>query len=563
MALDSWESIFRNRAGIAREREPSPLLILVAGLALFPRLLDALCRPIDYNGYWHLFIARNLSREWPNLQHPPLFLLFLRAVDSVSHATLAYRSISLLAGVGAVYLVGRVLAKLECLAAVQVLGALAAAFAFNAITLSNEVESYSLCVLFLLGALLFYLNLVRVGPSPSRGSRIGFASLACLALASHYFSGLFLIACVLAPVIAAAFRPGYRRALRVALPRRWRADLMTLLPPLLVGLLLYELQAKRWVMPLSSLPAFYYNPEAERVINFVVRNLRETFNLFAPFVLPRARYALPLLAVFVLTVVWAVAAEKPADTGSVTRLMPALFLVLLLLIGMALGIAGRYPFGGMMRHQFLFFLFALLSGFVAFDRLLRTIRSPSWRRALVALCVGAIGINFAVRLPRLAHPAPDRLRPIVEGFSKEFLNSRTITVDQFNLVGLFGVYHDWTWRFQGRESPSYFVERYELSKGPRKLVLLALRDWWIFDFRSDALYRELAGVWKHKDQACYPILCIYGTIFDKPARQRFSNPQRAGFDTRLRALASKNGLKVQKLLLTDYLDLYSELCMDR
>ena len=108
---------------------PNRSLILVAALSLVPRLFDALVRPIDYNGYWHLFIARNLSREWRNLGHPPLFLVLLKAVDSLAHAPLVYRSISLVAGAATVYLVGRVLARLGTRPPVPVLGALATAFA--------------------------------------------------------------------------------------------------------------------------------------------------------------------------------------------------------------------------------------------------------------------------------------------------------------------------------------------------------------------------------------------------------------------------------------------------
>lgn len=109
------------------------LLLLVSTLGLVPRLFDASIRPIGYNGFWHVFIARNLEREWGNLPHPPLFLFLLRAADALSHTTLAYRSVSLLAGTAVVYLFGRLLLKLGALPAVAVLGALAAAFSQNTI----------------------------------------------------------------------------------------------------------------------------------------------------------------------------------------------------------------------------------------------------------------------------------------------------------------------------------------------------------------------------------------------------------------------------------------------
>ena len=549
-------------AGPAPET-PSRSLVLVAALSLVPRLFDALVRPIDYNGYWHLFIARNLSREWLNLQHPPLFLVLLKAVDALRHAPLVYRSISLVAGAATVYLVGRVLAKLGTQPPVPALGALATAFASSAITLSNEVESYSLCAALLLGCFLFYLDLVPADPGPVRRSRIGFAVLACLALTAHYFAALFLIACGLAPMLTAALDREYRRALRGSLPRRWRPDLATLLPPGLTALMLYELQAKRWVMPLSSLPAYYFKPGAESVSGFLARNLRETFNLFAPVAMPRVREAIPILTLFVAAVAFAAFSERGGAGPRVVRRLPALFLVLLLAIGMSLGVLGRYPFGGAMRHQFLLLLFAMLAGFVAFDRMLRAIGSPGLRRVLTALCVAAIGANFAWRFRALAHPAPYRFRPLVESFSPVFVDAGVVNVDQFNLVGLFSVYADWDWRFVGRDSDSHRVERYELRRDGRHLSVVAFRGWWIFDPANEELYREFREAFERASETCQPVLRISGTVFDQPERAKASVQVRRNLDGQIRNLASRQGLEVRKIEMTEYLDLSMQLCVRR
>ncbi len=131
--------------------------------------MDCFLRPIDYNGFWHVFIARNLSREWLNLQHPPAYLVLLRISDTLSRTVLSYRSWGLLAGVGSVFLVGRLLLELRCRPATAAMGAAVMAFSVNSIRLSNEVESYSVCVFLVLASLLFYFRVVE--PVGSRGGR--------------------------------------------------------------------------------------------------------------------------------------------------------------------------------------------------------------------------------------------------------------------------------------------------------------------------------------------------------------------------------------------------------
>ena len=166
--------------------------------ALAPRLLDCFRRPIDYNGFWHIFIARNLSREWRSPEHPPLFFLLLRISDTVSRSVFSYRFWSLAAGVGSVYLVGRLLLRLRCRPATAAAGAAVMGFAFNPIRLSNEVESCSVCVLLILASFAFYLRIAAPEGSVPARARAAFAALTSLAIGFHYFAGLYLAACAVA-----------------------------------------------------------------------------------------------------------------------------------------------------------------------------------------------------------------------------------------------------------------------------------------------------------------------------------------------------------------------------
>jgi uncharacterized membrane protein len=105
-------------------------------------------------------------------------------------------------------MVYRILRRVGALEWVAVLGAMAMATSASAISLSCEVQSYSLAVFLILWSFLYYLDLVDPEPARvSRRSRAAFCILACCALLTEYFAGLYLIACVLAPLLVGILRP--------------------------------------------------------------------------------------------------------------------------------------------------------------------------------------------------------------------------------------------------------------------------------------------------------------------------------------------------------------------
>ena len=97
-------------------------------------------------------------------------------------------------------------------------------------------------------------------------------------VATEYFAGLYLVACALAPIVVAIFRPAYRDALRRVARGRFLADVATLAPPAAVGALFYQTIARPWVASLNHLPEFYFRPGLESPAGFLVRNLWNLFN---------------------------------------------------------------------------------------------------------------------------------------------------------------------------------------------------------------------------------------------------------------------------------------------
>jgi hypothetical protein len=99
------------------------------------RLAFSRVNPVNYDGYWHVFIARNLSREYGNLAHPPLFLLLLKASGVLSHSRLGLQAIAIGSGLAVVALIHKLLERLRVSPAVAGLGALTIAVAPSAVLL--------------------------------------------------------------------------------------------------------------------------------------------------------------------------------------------------------------------------------------------------------------------------------------------------------------------------------------------------------------------------------------------------------------------------------------------
>ncbi len=531
-----------------RATRTTALLLAIAALSLVPRLWLASHLPLSHNGAWHLFASRNFDREFARIAHPPLFLLLLKACDAVSHSLLAYRLVPLLAGAASVYLVGRVLDRLGCRPASSALGALAAAVSITAVALSCIVEGYTLCVFFVVAAFFFYLDLIGVDRLPPLRSRIAFSAFACLALLSEYVAGLFLVACAAAPLLAAGIDREYRRKLRLALPRRLAADLLTLLPPAAVGLALYALLAKRWATSLSGLPLFYFRPGTETAADFLVRNAGHLVNLFSPF--PQVRYGAITLGAFLVFVVAVPVAGRRSEKGAPDRLFPALVLAALLGAGAAAGLLGRYPFGGTPRHQVLLLFFALLAGFVAFDGLLQRAGARG-RRAMVLACAAAMAWNAMASRERIRDIGRDEPLNARAGiFEKNLIGTPIVHLDLMNFIGFFMDFHAWNSRYAGRVSDNPLVERYEFSRDGRTITVLAHRWIWVMDFRKPGLYWELRASVGKCGSACDTVFCVYRNLYDRP-RTPLPEVDRRQLRVEIPALASAAGLKAGAVRLTD------------
>ena len=532
-------------------------LFLILAFALAARLFVALTHPIDYNAYWHVFIARNLTREHASLAHPPLFLLLLKVADLVEHSPLVYQSVALLAGIGVVALTRTVLLRLRVCAATADLGALTMATAQPAVFLSCGVQSYMLAAFFILLSFLPYLDLVRE-PIAGRRARVAFAVLVSLALLTEYYTAFYLMACVAAPVLLAVFRPADRDAFTCSLPRRLPADVATLLPPAIVGTSIYLLLARPWVQKFDTLPEFYFQPGRERAGAFLIRNLRNLFNIFSPFTVRSPGWAAALALGFAAVVFLVAIRDSASEAAGGLRAVPAAVLIALLGIGMGMGLRGPYPFGGLMRQQFLYFLFAVPAGLIAFDRVVRRVRGARARNALVGAFVLSIAVNLLWHARDFQNVGGPHFAPQARIFHDTFPAAVTVQVDQLNLIGFFIPHDDWNWRFVGREPGNPAVERYELQKSGKRLTLVAHRDRWNFDFFDPGLYPALRSALHSGDPDCFDVFCVHTNLY-KPPERRLPDLDSTQVTAQILRLGPRAGLRPGKVVFRGN-DVYAEFC---
>jgi hypothetical protein len=471
---------------------PLHLLLFICVVAGAVRIYLVADRPLNYDEYWHLFIAQQdtregLAREWRLSGHPPLYYWLLRIPVSLARGPLLDRSISLLAGVLAVWVIGRILAKMAKDTMVAPLGAFAFALAPSAVFISSEVRSYMLCTLFLLVAFGEYVRLVE-GPPSFQGLAI-FSGASCLALVSHYFTVFFLAAALAVAVWIAAARlsAGKRHALR----GRWvAAAAAAALPILGVGTFLYREHLRGQAGRQDHLSSFYYRPESgESLLHYLVGALWNAFNLFAP--IPVGPSGAPAVFAVCLTLlagalIYLFSVRWRAE--SAVRALPLAFLMVLAVALLAASVRGAYPFGGSLRQQFILFPFLLLTGFMLLDSMLS--KRPRLRQPLIAIVLLGVCVNSGLGLPRmLAHT-----RSSFEGmFAREmslhqaaFPDPGAVYLDQFSLI-VFFAHHD-RWRWRSLDANTYGVTR----DGREVVVMLDERRRWNLDTLDAVLYEDLS-----------------------------------------------------------------------
>jgi uncharacterized membrane protein len=467
-------------------------LTLIVLLSALPRLVLAPTQYIEYDGYWHIFIAQqdNWKNFWADIRanaHPPLFFLLLKLMMKFGHTPLIYRSISLATGIASVFAVGSIARKVVESELWALTAALAYGMAMPGIIMSNEVRSYMLGALLILLSFSCLISLVTSAtPERSFKLRTGFALAAILACFSHYYAFFYGGAATLMLLVWVALRRF--RGERV----NGIAEAATILPAPAVIVYLYETHANLKAEIQDHLLPYYFDPAGhESVAAFLVRNVRNLINLFSPYevsgnIAAMVIFTLAAIAAVALLVGFLRAPDGRTRRASWTILMTAAILVELAIMG----VAGKYPFGGDLRQQFLLFPFFVLCAAILADRL--TANLPGKVRssliAAAAILIAAVSTQQFERYPKI----PENLMSSeISIFNQLEPSPAGVYLDQFNLITFFIYHHDWNW-VSLKQQPIPGIDIYRIGKGAQHMLVFRDTNEWNAKPADPAFYHKLA-----------------------------------------------------------------------
>ena len=240
------------------------------------------------------------------------------------------------------------------------------------------------------------------------------------------------------------------------------------------------------------MPEFLFDPRREGALHYAARSTAAEVTLFLPAGVPAVVALIAALALGAAAFIFRKPSGRPDEAGPRTGavLVPLMLGIMTMLTLMA-AIAGRYPFGGPLRHQFFLFPFVVLSALMALDRLAARLPSPRARRAFVSAAVlGCLACTLAW-MPTFS-VTPGLL------FAREMRTFRTlfpyvpaVYVAQYSLIPFFVHHHDWQWRLESvsKTHPGFGV--WKVSKEGSEFRVCRDLAHWVLDFSEGQLYSNL------------------------------------------------------------------------
>lgn len=543
-------------------RRERAVLAAISLVAAVPMVHMAVHQRIDYDGWWHVFIARASpwAQFWVDVHdnaHPPVFYLLLRAVTWLGSERLVYRSLSIVAAVVAVYVIGRIASRVFRTAGVALVCALAFGLALSTVVMACAVRSYMLSVALVLIAFRLYLDLVDPRRDPSERTRVWFAVALSSAIVTHYSAIFFAAVAAALPCLYAAVDGPYRAWLGERLRRRWRDVVATILPIAAVIVAVYLTHLSSFDAPMSHTAQFYPTAEESAAgllrgsLSFLSRSVVAEIDLLSPLsiaALPAAARAMVVLLVTALGAGLLLVLGRRPDW--VVAAAPTATLALLVVAVMAAALLGRYPFGGFLRHQFILFPFVVLSGFALVDEIAARLQR---RRLAVGAVAATVLLSSLLQWRRVVFVEQEPSAPEVAQFARAFPDSRAVYVDRFSLIPFMANHPPDSWSTQVGVGATFVA----VPVVGDERTLLVLRDTtrWTCDLSDRGLYRELRQAMEHTQ---LPAIDLFRLRQDSHLLPPAPRPERAQLaETIIRSAASED-LQVDRLVL-DGLNVYARL----
>lgn len=518
-------------------------LAALAVVALAIRVHIGSLEYMDFDEWQQVFMAsaprwKDLAYELNAEAHPPAFYLLLKALLWFGHGKLLYRCIGILPGTASVVLIGIIARRLLRSPAAALLCAAALALSTAAITISIEVRQYQLAVFLVLIAFNAFLTMWSANAALRDRDYVVFGLSATLAVLCHYSAIVFLGACI---VVAAG-----RQALESNWGRRqgWRLP-AALAAPLALFAYLYFTHARRLPM-LGYLYDFYWRPTTgETLAGYLARNLQNFWNLFAPVESANRALVLSLAASLGVLAAAILTRTRPIDRSDrPDRALLPIYLAGVMTLELAgLSIARAYPFGGLLRHQYIVGPFLILGAFVVIDRLASLLGRRAKVALLAATAILAIA-NLTIRWPRLVvFPNAVAYTAQFDAYRAAFPDARAVYVDHWGVIGYFIHTDNQPRRFVRRIDDVFAIDQYHIDAPPAGVEIFYDKTRYVLDFRHASLYRSLARCLRQSGVA--ELTLFFFTPGDAPLADSAETLRRIITDT-----AAEQGLTVTKIVFS-------------
>ncbi|HLM99711.1 MAG TPA: hypothetical protein VK335_10540 [Bryobacteraceae bacterium] len=517
-------------------------LLAISLLAAIPRIYLGATQFIEYDGYWHVFIAmqddwHQFYKEYQSNFHPPLFYLLLKVAIWFGRTPLVYRAISLLTGIAAVFVTGKIAERLSVYQYTPVVAALAYGVALPSIIISCEVRSYMLSVFLILVSFYYFLDVLSEPAHTPIKSRALFALYAVLAGYSHYGAFLYICACV---VTAMLFDVSlFRRKLW----KRLAQDGVTFGAIAAALAYVYMTHGQPHAVVAGHLHKRYFQSGHESLWVFLTRNSHDLFNWFSPFPVTGGITVYVVFTAMILAAAWLVylirRLTRPENVRAAAALLTSAMLLAIIVAG---GVLGKYPYGGELRQQFFLFPFVILCGCILLDRIAEAL-NPRPATALLlsvsAVTIGAWSFAFA-QYPKINTELGTAQ---MNRFRRDFPSPPAVYVDQFNLINFFTHYHDWRWHFVGHCQDAPAIDIYRVTRADQSFLLLRDFARWNLDWADQALFHDLAGCVREQR---LPSLTVF---YARQQPQADAIQRESEVASRMLAGAASQSLCVSKLMV--------------
>jgi uncharacterized membrane protein len=533
------------------------ILLLVALLCLIPRIYLGRTQFLQYDGYWHVFIAnqdrwQNLVREYKENAHPLLYYVVLRWVSHLGHEPIIYRSINIVFGSAAAFVVGKIMQRICTSRIVPIVAAAAYGLAITSIELSLEVRSYMACLFFVILSFYFFLKAIEL-PENTRGalSWLYFTFFASMAISFEYFALFYFAACFGAFVLAGGFDSAYRSRFFKWLRSKLSLLAAAMLIPVLTIRYFYRTHLSFQPKSFGHVGEYYWDPEEQiSRTTFLLKNLQHAFSYFLPIEISSRPVFLGVLGLLLIAL--AAFAFTQWDKAKSLLYRAAVLIPILLILQLAvLALAQRYPFGGYMRQQSILAPFLCISLFLLVDRLV-SIAPLHWSKVGL-LAAAAIAVLYSAYYQWKIYPKiPTEL--FTDDYQRFVDTTKTpeaVYLDGFSLIAYYIHTHKWTWHTDHRVKPAEPIEEFQTSSpGGQNVDVLRSRTDWNFDWTKPATYQAMAEAMRNFHQ---PSMSVFHLHQSTPPLPPGTPQQHAAF---VQNLAGTAGLETTKLY-TDGTDFFA------